>query len=135
VSNESKDNNHIISYHIISYHTVHINHIIQYTIPTLLTYIRKGNFGRRSLLQEHTAVTLVEQKDGKGAVQNAVRLFLRKDVRLVLGRRANNNVAVVEDQNGILLHEITLGQSGAPWCFRCTSSAVAAVAICHSLVL
>ena len=78
------------------------------------TYVGKGNLGRGSLLQQQAAVTLVKEKDGKGPMEDGAWLLGRKDVRLLFTRTPNDVVLVIEHQNRILLHQISLGQTFAP---------------------
>ena len=65
-------------------------------------------------MQEQTTVGFVKQKDGKGAVQNAVRLVGLKDVRILFGSRSNHVVGVVQHEDSVFFHQVILREALAP---------------------
>ena len=65
-------------------------------------------------MQEQSTVGFVKQKDRKGAMENAVGLFLAKHVRFFLGSGTNDLVLVIDHEHGIAFHEIVLGEPLRP---------------------
>jgi hypothetical protein len=79
-----------------------------------ITYTGKGNFARRSLLQQQSTITAVKDEDGKGTVQNGMWLLQRKDVRILFTGIAHNFIAVVEHQDRVAFHKVELRKLAMP---------------------